>query len=100
MLRRGDMASPEVFPGPLALDEERTRKLGGIEVLAAMKLRRPFLTPTSLALKGTKEPPDRKIGEVISVSADRGPFRLSSKIELLVVSRLIEDRRMAESFRK
>jgi hypothetical protein len=94
------MTSPEVFLGPSALDEERMRKLGGIDVLAAMKLRRPFLTPTSLALKGTNVPPDGKIGEVRSVSADRGPFRPSSKIELLVVSRLMEDRRMTESFRK
>jgi hypothetical protein len=76
------------------------RKFGGTEVLAAMKLRRPFLTPTSLALKGTKVPPDGKAGEVRSVSADRGPFFPSSRIELFVVSRLIEDSRMTESFRK
>ena len=100
MLRRGDIASSDVFLWPSAVDEERTRKVGGIEVLAAMKVRRPFLTPTSLALKGTNVPPDGKMGELRSVSVERGLFRLSSRIELLVVSRLIEDRRITESFRK
>jgi hypothetical protein len=100
MLRRGDRASSGIFLWPSVVDEERTRKVGGIEVLAAMKVRRPFRTPTSLALKGTNVPPDGKLGEVRSVSVDRGPFLPSSRMELLVVSRLMEDRRITESFRK
>ena len=71
--------------------------IGGMEVLVAMKLLRPSLTPTSAALKGTNVP-EGKMGEVISVSADLGPFVPSSKIELLVVSRLMEESLITESF--
>jgi hypothetical protein len=73
--------------------------MGGMEVFVAMKLLRPSLTPTSAALKGTNVPPDGKIGEVKSVSADLGPFLPSSKIELFVVSKLMEDMRETESLR-
>jgi hypothetical protein len=57
-----------------AVEDERMGKLcnGGMPwpVFAAMKLLRPFFIPTSFALKGTKVPPDGKMGEVSSVSAD------------------------------
>ena len=71
--------------------------MGGMEVLVAMKLLRPSLTPTSAALKGTNVP-EVKMGEVRSVSADLVPFLPSSKIELLVVSRLMDESLITESF--
>lgn len=100
MLRRGDSGSTDDARRGPAVEEERAGKLDKEveDVLAAMKLLRPFFTPTSLALNGTKDPVEGKIGEVNSVSAERGPFRPSSKMELFVVSRLIEDRRITESF--
>jgi L-rhamnose isomerase len=102
MLRRGDIQSIEDFLRVSAVEEERTGKFcrGGMAafVLAAIKLRRPSFFPTSLALYGTEVPPDGKMGEVSSVSADLGPFLPSSRIELFVVSRLMEDRRITESF--
>lgn len=102
-LRRGEaMGSIDCLLRPSAEEEERTGKLcrGGIEVLAAMKLLRPFFTPTSFALNGTDVPPDGKVGEVSAVSSDLGPCRPSSRIELFVVSRLMEDKRIMESFLK
>jgi hypothetical protein len=80
------------------VEEERMGKLciGGMDVLVAMKLLRPSLTPTSAALKGT-DVPEGKMGEVISVSAEL-PFLPSSRIELFVVSRLIEESLITESF--
>lgn len=102
MLRRGSMGSIEDLRRCSAVDDDRIGKLcnGGMPwaVFAAMKLLRPFFTPTSFALNGTKLPPDGKIGEVISVSADLIPNLASSKMELLQVSRLIEDNLMVESF--
>jgi hypothetical protein len=102
MLRRGAIQSKEDFLRASAVEEERAGKFcrGGMAVLvlAAMKLRRPSFLPTSLALNGTKVPPDVKMGEVSSMSAERRPFLPSSSIELFVVSRLIEDKRITESF--
>jgi hypothetical protein len=99
ILRRGD-TDVDLWRGSI-VEDERTGKLciGGMEVLVAIKLLRPSLTPTSAALKGTKVPPEGKMGDVKSVSADLGAFRPSSRIELLVVSRLIEESRATESFR-
>lgn len=101
MLRRGAIQSKEDFLRASAVEEERAGKFcrGGMAllVLAEMKLRRPSFFPTSLALNGTKVPPDGPVGEVRSVSTDRTPFLPSSRIELFVVSRLMEDRRITES---
>jgi hypothetical protein len=82
------------------VDEDRIGKLciGGTEVLAAIKLLRPSLTPTSAALKGTNVPPEGKTGEAKSESADLGSLRPSSRIELFVVSKLIEESAAIESF--
>lgn len=102
MLRRGDIQSMGDLLRDSAVEEDRIGKfcMDGMTVLvlAAMKLLRPFFTPTSLALYGTNVPPDGKMGEVSSVSADLGPFLPSSRIELFVVSRLMEDSRTTESF--